>query len=140
MKIGRNDPCPCGSGKKYKFCCLGTRLKNNDTPTVPPRFRFEPGSYGAPGAFLPSIACLEQWKPDAWRYHFVLVKLDFQYIEEGEAVFRATEDLNQAVQAGGSPALGERLAGCLKGLGYVRVEGFNIVNPDVTSDWLTNKN
>lgn len=22
VKIGRNDPCPCGSGKKYKFCCL----------------------------------------------------------------------------------------------------------------------
>lgn len=21
MKIGRNDPCPCGSGKKYKKCC-----------------------------------------------------------------------------------------------------------------------
>lgn len=21
-KIGRNDPCPCGSGKKYKHCCL----------------------------------------------------------------------------------------------------------------------
>ncbi len=21
-KIGRNDPCPCGSGKKYKRCCL----------------------------------------------------------------------------------------------------------------------
>src|SRR5713101_5371057 len=21
--IGRNDPCPCGSGKKYKRCCLG---------------------------------------------------------------------------------------------------------------------
>jgi uncharacterized protein YecA (UPF0149 family) len=20
--IGRNDPCPCGSGKKYKKCCL----------------------------------------------------------------------------------------------------------------------
>ena len=19
--VGRNDPCPCGSGKKYKFCC-----------------------------------------------------------------------------------------------------------------------
>ena len=28
MKIGRNDPCPCGSGKKYKKCCgvrSGTR-------------------------------------------------------------------------------------------------------------------
>jgi preprotein translocase subunit Sss1 len=23
MKIGRNDLCPCGSGKKYKKCCLG---------------------------------------------------------------------------------------------------------------------
>ncbi|HEX3078750.1 MAG TPA: SEC-C metal-binding domain-containing protein [Lachnospiraceae bacterium] len=23
-KVGRNDPCPCGSGKKYKFCC-GTK-------------------------------------------------------------------------------------------------------------------
>lgn len=22
-KLGRNDPCPCGSGKKYKKCCAG---------------------------------------------------------------------------------------------------------------------
>ena len=22
VKIGRNDPCPCGSGKKYKKCCM----------------------------------------------------------------------------------------------------------------------
>ncbi|MFB3946993.1 SEC-C metal-binding domain-containing protein [Aeromonas veronii bv. sobria] len=22
IKIGRNEPCPCGSGKKYKQCCL----------------------------------------------------------------------------------------------------------------------
>lgn len=28
-KLGRNDPCPCGSGKKYKKCCLGK-------PPVPP--------------------------------------------------------------------------------------------------------
>lgn len=27
-KIGRNDPCPCGSGKKYKNCCL--KKKNED--------------------------------------------------------------------------------------------------------------
>lgn len=25
-KIGRNDPCPCGSGKKFKKCCLGNGL------------------------------------------------------------------------------------------------------------------
>ncbi len=23
--VSRNDPCPCGSGRKYKRCCLGTR-------------------------------------------------------------------------------------------------------------------
>jgi hypothetical protein len=31
-KIGRNDPCPCGSGKKYKKCCL---LKNNVSLNAP---------------------------------------------------------------------------------------------------------
>jgi hypothetical protein len=25
-RVGRNDPCPCGSGKKYKKCCLGKRV------------------------------------------------------------------------------------------------------------------
>jgi hypothetical protein len=25
VKIGRNEPCPCGSGKKYKKCCLDKR-------------------------------------------------------------------------------------------------------------------
>ena len=29
-KIGRNEPCPCGSGKKFKRCCLG---KEPDIPT-----------------------------------------------------------------------------------------------------------
>lgn len=24
-KIGRNEPCPCGSGKKYKHCCSGSK-------------------------------------------------------------------------------------------------------------------
>lgn len=26
-KVGRNDPCPCGSGKKYKTCCLSKDRK-----------------------------------------------------------------------------------------------------------------
>jgi uncharacterized protein len=26
VKIGRNDPCPCGSGKKYKKCCGGATV------------------------------------------------------------------------------------------------------------------
>lgn len=23
-KVGRNDPCPCGSGKKFKNCCMNS--------------------------------------------------------------------------------------------------------------------
>jgi len=26
-KTGRNDPCPCGSGKKYKACCFKKTIK-----------------------------------------------------------------------------------------------------------------
>jgi methionyl aminopeptidase len=29
-KVGRNDPCPCGSGLKYKKCCLNKGLSNFD--------------------------------------------------------------------------------------------------------------
>lgn len=33
-KIGRNDPCPCGSGKKHKNCCLGLEgiIESNEKP------------------------------------------------------------------------------------------------------------
>ena len=38
-KIGRNDPCPCGSGKKFKKCCAsktdqGTRPYHPDKPRI----------------------------------------------------------------------------------------------------------
>jgi len=35
-KIGRNDPCPCGSGKKYKNCCLPLEgmVDRNEKPFV----------------------------------------------------------------------------------------------------------
>jgi uncharacterized protein YecA (UPF0149 family) len=26
-RIGRNDTCPCGSGRKFKNCCLGSHNK-----------------------------------------------------------------------------------------------------------------
>jgi len=32
---GRNDPCPCGSGRKYKKCCLGTAPAALDEPALP---------------------------------------------------------------------------------------------------------
>ena len=32
VKIGRNDPCPCGSGKKFKRCCLTPPPEVNHAP------------------------------------------------------------------------------------------------------------
>src|SRR5579859_1391197 len=32
MKLGRNDRCPCGSGKKYKHCCLNSEAVPAATP------------------------------------------------------------------------------------------------------------
>jgi hypothetical protein len=50
-KVGRNDPCPCGSGKKYKKCCYGENIFNNHSNSkvhhsiLPPRDMID---YGAP--------------------------------------------------------------------------------------------
>jgi hypothetical protein len=32
--INRNDACPCGSGKKYKQCCLGSSRSGLDRKTT----------------------------------------------------------------------------------------------------------
>ena len=33
-KIGRNDPCPCGSGKKYKKCCMTKDTWSDAKPDI----------------------------------------------------------------------------------------------------------
>lgn len=38
-KYGRNDPCPCGSGKKYKNCCLG-KQEGHKTSTLAGKRKF----------------------------------------------------------------------------------------------------
>jgi SEC-C motif len=52
MKAGRNDPCPCGSGKKYKKCCLAKdhEASSLQTAVVPP-----PPSIASPRV-VPSVA------------------------------------------------------------------------------------
>jgi uncharacterized protein YecA (UPF0149 family) len=35
--VGRNDPCPCGSGKKYKKCCMASPHPAKRTGCAPPR-------------------------------------------------------------------------------------------------------
>jgi len=68
MKPGRNDPCPCGSGKKYKHCCLSAgsvppaapadltwrRLRALLDGFAPEMLRFTTEAYG-------SLALHEAW-------------------------------------------------------------------------------
>ncbi|OIQ06290.1 MAG: hypothetical protein AUK59_00400 [Candidatus Altarchaeum sp. CG2_30_32_3053] len=44
MSIGRNDQCICGSGKKYKHCCINKILKSEEMPFYKVLRTSEPGS------------------------------------------------------------------------------------------------
>ncbi len=45
MSVSRNEPCPCGSGKKFKLCCIEILrvLKNTATDHIPNRITNEFG-------------------------------------------------------------------------------------------------
>lgn len=48
MRVGRNDPCPCGSGKKYKACCLEPDRKSRGAAqTLTPELRALAAAAGA---------------------------------------------------------------------------------------------
>jgi len=90
-------------------------------------FRFEPGSYGGPGRFVPSIACLKEARPEQWQYHFVLVRPDQVFADEDAASTQARQDLTLAFGQGGQPA-SERVAAALKTLGYISLDDFRVVD------------
>ncbi len=135
--VGRNDPCPCGSGRKFKVCCLHgarTRVSNPPQPeksaalqnqTRSSRFRFEAGSYGGPGGYFASIACLKQENAGGWRYHFVLVVRDKIHENEDAASLQAEQHLSEVFQGGSSPHV---VAERLKEIGYVSVSDFRVVD------------
>ena len=44
-EINRNAPCPCGSGKKYKKCCMGQDLERKHRHRKQGGFGFDPSAY-----------------------------------------------------------------------------------------------
>lgn len=120
MKIGRNDPCPCESGKKYKKCCLPLEVDNDNDKGG---FEFSAGSYGNIGEFFPSIAC----KKRSGEYHFILIKQDSVIEYEDDATEIAEKDLNAAFSVKAKGGTDQSLAEELKNKGYIKVEDFNIV-------------
>ncbi|MCF6335581.1 MAG: SEC-C domain-containing protein [Spirochaetales bacterium] len=86
-KVGRNDPCPCGSGKKYKKCCL-----NSVSP--PSQVYDELDSLMTRGQLLleknkTAEACdvwLELWTNLKGRF-----KPEFRNIKEAELIFSGSD-------------------------------------------------
>lgn len=143
VRIGRNDPCPCGSGRKFKRCCLGRDSIRASSPFPrraaiagvagegSSRFRFKAGSYGGRGGYFPSIACLKREGTGDWTYHFVLVIPEDVHEDEDSASLKAGEHLF-AVFQGGSSA--ERVASALREIGYVAVSDFDVVGDNSSQE------
>ena len=115
MSVGRNEPCPCGSGKKFKRCCNG---KVSEDQLLANRNILEPGSYRVPGGYFPSIA-----NRKLTRITFVLVRRDVFLDNEAEAARQARLDLTAAGKQGSAVDLAMHL----RGLGYASLEGFNLL-------------
>ncbi len=136
MKLpGRNAPCPCGSGKKYKVCCLalGRQARAAATPAGPValplpkgKFSFEPGSYGGPGrGYMPAVSCLKLTAGDTWDYHYILVSPEAGHFRtEAEALTTATRHLAEAFQDQPEPL---ELAARLRSAGYMKATDARIV-------------
>ena len=75
-KVGRNDPCPCGSGKKYKKCCLKKKeareQKSAQSPEESRAFRLYEG-FVARKYKRELQAFIEEWLP---RFEEVSRELD----------------------------------------------------------------
>jgi len=124
-KVGRNEPCLCGSGKKYKRCCADKEQGAEPDSFPAGRFRYEPGSYGGPMAgYMPSILCYERSGPDAWREHFCLVNPDAGMEDDPEAASDVAHKHLEAAFAGGGDGSVEDFAMSLKDAGYVRMSDF----------------
>ena len=46
MSVGRNEPCPCGSGKKHKHCCAGKKERTPQSMWTTVLVAFSLGLWG----------------------------------------------------------------------------------------------
>ncbi|MBL7188546.1 MAG: SEC-C domain-containing protein [Phycisphaerae bacterium] len=125
MKIYRNAPCPCGSGRKYKRCCAAEAVSPPIQTPSSSRYRFEAGSYGGAGrGYMPSALCYKQTTGDQCHEYFCLANTTLCYDDEIEATSKAESDLNEAfgIKASGGSEID--LAMTLKDKGYIKIDGF----------------
>lgn len=66
---GRNDPCPCGSGRKYKHCCLEKDEAAAREASAGAAGAASPGSGGEAPARPPKHHTDQPWKRSAANTH-----------------------------------------------------------------------
>ncbi len=129
-KIGRNTPCPCGSGKKYKRCCEKREMKMRDAKPPAVRTRYEPGSYGDIDAFFPSLLCYRETGLNSWEPYYCLVKHDVCFEDDESSTAMATKHLNAAFDAKQDSGNVVDVAISLRHDGYKKLDEFKIVGDD----------
>ncbi|MFW6118992.1 MAG: SEC-C metal-binding domain-containing protein [Planctomycetota bacterium] len=111
-KVDRNEPCPCGSGKKYKHCCLGREQAGRQQESV-----VEAKGYRGPGgAYAPSI---EISRRTGWVNPLVLVNPERRFEVRDQAAASAERDLMAGFGALNMPFSDNTFRDTLRQAGYI---------------------
>ena len=92
--VSRNAPCPCGSGRKYKKCCLG---KDQQSPSANDRIEaLMQEGYRASMAGRPGRAC-ERWN-ETWQLIRARLAPHMRTCEQAEVVFTGSQLIHNWLQ------------------------------------------
>ncbi len=86
-KIGRNDPCPCGSGKKYKKCCLDKPLSQPSSDYVSsknPHIEQNTGTRISLKQRHTLAPTMRQMHPKRRKHHYVPIWYQKGFLPEGQ--------------------------------------------------------
>lgn len=107
-KVGRNDPCPCGSGKKYKNCHYGkeTEKKPTYTPTGKRKFTAKVISVSDKSqAVFQSIPPIPTAAEPMENLKFDQTKTSYQVKDKGQTSFKREENEKTPESQKGAPEL-----------------------------------
>jgi hypothetical protein len=126
-KIGRNAPCPCGSGEKYKRCCAQKDTTVETQKVATGQFRYESGSYGDDSkGYMPSILGYRELGSDSRGAYLCLVNPETVLEDENEASAVAEKHLAAALTILSKGGNAHDFALSLEYIGYVKVSDFKI--------------
>ncbi len=126
-KIGRNAPCPCGSGEKYKRCCAQKNATFKPQGDETGQFQYESGSYGDPNkGFMPSILGYRDLGSNSRGAYLCLVNPETVLEDENEASAIAEKHLSAALAILSKGGNAHDFALSLEYKGYMKVPDFSL--------------